>query len=152
MAKLVMQLIEEEIPKRIAIHTPLKGYRLMYYFNKYLESRFLKVKDSTQISMYKDTESDSYFEVFKWEDELLDFKWICIANKLVVEKASLGSIFDSMSFVSYWDKKQKKVDFILEIYDSQLADISDILLKLENIPNISYAQEINKPKTNKEVC
>lgn len=140
MAKFVLEITEEDVV-RIALYTPLKGYKLMYFVNKKIGSYFIRLTREKDLGYYKDEQTQEYFEVFKWNDKTYYQKWFCIKNKLKKEERNLT--LNTLNPVSYWDKKYKKADFILELEEVRPNfEIEMLMTQLREIPEMIYVQEI----------
>ncbi len=127
--------------KLIAIHTTMEDYRLAYFLNKNLGTKFSK---SYSRSDLKDTESGVCFSYFCWYDEGSKLTWHCLANKIIYKQKTNGfSLFDQIDTVSYLINNKKKVDFFIKIDGQERIKEKEIINKIIAIPNVSMAYMID---------
>lgn len=59
----------------LALHTNLEAYQIAFYLNQYCQAKFKRIED-----IYLKNQT-VYFELFEWEDKLLDQKVSLFSNQ-----------------------------------------------------------------------
>ncbi|ETN94716.1 hypothetical protein SAMN04487906_1544 [Zhouia amylolytica] len=97
----------------IAIHSPLKDYRLAYFINHQLSLRLKRTKEDFSYI------EDASFSTFHHNDETTDTTWHLITNvsKIVANETRDADLFGvkSTTVVKYLIPEYKKVDYFLKI-------------------------------------
>lgn len=140
----------EESFTLFALHSSLEDYAVAYALNRYLKSRFTRLRTDLDIA------KDISFPIFEWKDELNDRYWTLISNNLrKEEKRTYHDLFmNEPSYTTYHlIPEYKDVDYIIKI-EGELTTADEALLKtLGNIPEViaTYALDTNKLKSKKNL-
>ena len=135
----------------IAIHSPIEGYRLAFFINKYLKINLKLSKNKLHVNQKK---GSSDFERFTFEDEKKDIRWDLIENKNNIstkENTVANDLFfeTSMQFSLpiFLIPEYKKVDFFLKL-DSESTPLNgnEIVAEIKKIPAITTVYEVNSNK------
>ncbi|UOB19247.1 IPExxxVDY family protein [Abyssalbus ytuae] len=135
----------------IAIHCSLEDYRIAYFLNSYINTKFSRLDfDLKSIT-------DASFSVYEWEDLIDDTKWNLISNisKVSQENDEINLFKKDMSTVTnYYIPEHKKVDYFLKIDNGGIFKQSKFILKkIIEMPQIitAYLIDINQLKSKKNL-
>lgn len=132
----------------IAVHSSMEDYRLAFFLNKYLGTRFVKVHPI-------EIASNKVFQNYEWMDKKNDVCWNVIQNIAEVEtkkKNDSGLLFDGLNGTefAYLLPEHKKVDYFIKINTKEdFWDIQKTIQNIQQVPNIisTYKLAANKIKT-----
>lgn len=114
----------------IAIHSPLKDYRLVYFLNYQLSLKLKRTKDD--FSYIENTS----FSTFHYNDDTTDTAWHLITNisKNVVNETRDTDLFGikSTTVLHYLVPEYKKVDYFLKIDNGDFFYQLNAVLKIIN--------------------
>lgn len=149
MKKIVLQIEEDQNLPSFAIHSPLKGYRLAYLLNRKWNASFEKITHRKQLEIYRRSQAQEPFEVFRWNDEKHLIKCILIKNQLWcspsknIEKSKETLFSPAPKQYFIWRNDCKKADYILEFESFCSCEEIDRFHKcLVQIPDISFVQRL----------
>lgn len=132
----------------IAIHSYLEDYRLAYFLNQHLKTKFKKANYCI------DFNDDASYGVFEWDDIYQDTMWNLISNIAIVQlppKPSTNLFENSESTVTYHlIPEYKNIDYFLKIDNGAIFKDTDLILKsINTIAQITtaYQLDLNKLKS-----
>lgn len=128
----------------IAIHCSLEDYRIAYFLNSYLNTRFQR------LSFNLKSLSDTSFSLYEWNDEVNETQWNLISNISRVDIEDQTGIFKSNTRTNYYIQEHKKVDFFLKIDNGHVFHSAKaVVKKITEIPQVitAYAVDPNQLKS-----
>lgn len=125
----------------IAIHSPVKDYRLAYFLNRSLS---INLKRTREDFNYIDNAS---FSMFHWNDESSETRWDLITNvsKHMVDSGS-EDLFGANYTIhtEYLIPEHKKVDYFLKIDNGDVfCEDKTILKSINEIPHVVTAYAVD---------
>ncbi|MFT4790507.1 MAG: hypothetical protein ACI9KR_000111 [Arcticibacterium sp.] len=124
----------------IAIHTSLEAYRLVYWLNIHLKTKFKRQKNNLDLN------TAAQFSVFDWQDTRTDSYWALLSNKQLSSVALESQDLFSETLLEkkqYLIPEHKGVDFFLKIEDEGYLNIAQLVAQLKQIAVIATAFEID---------
>jgi len=130
----------------VAIHSVKEDHKIVYGLNKYLKSKFKRVKEDFYVSENK------IFPWFEWLDPYYDCYWTFIANTSAVKELLVNSdLFKNESTYTFPKliPEYKEVQYFLKIADNNHIVESEILKLVTKVPEIitAYAVDANNLKS-----
>jgi hypothetical protein len=129
------------------IKTSLDDYRLAYFLNKQLKTRFEKTENNLEFEQNKKKQS---FSLFNYEDIYNYNDWFLISNKFVQTSTNNQTVnlftttnynFDS---INYLIPERKSFDFFLKITGGVKHTLSkELIQNIKSIQQIEAVFEIN---------
>ncbi len=117
----------------IGIKTSLEDYRLAYLLNQALGIHLVKEKENQLLYASK---IGKYFPLFKWEDTVLCYKWLCVGNMLEGCPLNDYTLFGVLPEQVFLEKSYKEVDFFLAVEGSSF-DTQETIQKITQIADTS---------------
>ncbi len=122
----------------IAIHCSLEDYRIAYFLNSYLNTRFQR------LSFNLKSLSDTSFSLYEWNDEINETQWNLISNISRVDLEDQTGIFKSNTRTNYYIPEYKKVDYFLKIDNGHVFHPEKaVVKKITEIPQIITAYTVD---------
>ncbi len=133
----------------IGIKTPLEDYRLAYFLNKQLDTRFKRAEKNLEFEINNEQQS---FSLFSYEDVYHYIDWFLIANKFSQTKTNnqVENLFTPTNFnfesINYLIPERKSFDYFLKITggDINLSDQA-FIQKIKSIHLVEAVFEV-KPE------
>lgn len=144
--KLICEEEEEEEAIWIAIHATLPNYRMAYYLNQSLCTKFKIIVDEDKIIK---KEPNHYFTHFEYLDNRKQKIWKLLQNKsfnIGATNQKIG-LFETENFSStlFLVPEVKIIDFILKIDgSSNTEETKEIIRNINGILNVNKAYELPK--------
>ena len=149
MAKHVLSLeLGDEPLTIIAVHSGEDDYRLVYWLNKILNLRLQREAQDLEFA------NRIFAPWYVFENELEFTRFVLLPNKIEGDTADQGIDLFSGGFkqVYYVLPEFKKANYLLKIEGASDIDLTEILNKLKDLPEIVMAYALNsqqiKSRTN----
>jgi len=149
MAKHVLSFdLDDEPLTIIAVHSGEDDYRLVYWLNKILNLRLQREAQDLEFA------NRIFAPWYVFENELEFTRFVLLPNKIEGDTADQGIDLFSGGFkqVYYVLPEFKKANYLLKIEGASDIDLTEILNKLKDLPEIVMAYALNsqqiKSRTN----
>jgi hypothetical protein len=141
--------LKEEAFTLIALHSSLEDYKVVYLVNRYLKTRFQRLRSDLDFSR------GISFPIFEWRDVVNDKHWTLICNSSRKREAvnSNDLFMNEPSFTLYHlIPEHRDVDYFLKIEEDDTSGES-LVKALASIPNIitAYAIDTDNLKSKKNL-
>lgn len=130
----------------VALHSSLEDYELVYFINKYLNSRFRRCRNDFELTQ------EVSFPIFEWKDEPNNIYWSLVTNNSLSEyHLPRTDLFKGeRSYTAHHlVPERKEVDYFIKVEQPQMNIEADIVKPLQSIPKIitAYQVEIDSLKS-----
>tara|TARA_A100001015_G_scaffold53718_1_gene58907 strand:+ start:388 stop:858 length:471 start_codon:yes stop_codon:yes gene_type:complete len=145
----ILEEVDEEDYKIIAIHSYCEDYRMAYLINANCNSKFLKSKQKISAS-----QPEGDFQVFEWNDRIKGIECYLFSNRSLIfqndnqNDTSLFNLPETKEL--YLVQDLKEADYILKINSG--IDAASLAKKLEIINEVSYCYLPDQSKINLDLC
>lgn len=146
----ILDDFDDESFTLFALHSSLEDYAVVYALNRYLKTRFKRLRTDLDIAQ------GISFPIFEWRDEANDRYWTLISNvSRIKELPGTHDLFmNEPSFKTYHlIPENKEVDYVIKIEGEPMADDELLPGTITDIPGIitAYALDTNKLKSKKNL-
>lgn len=125
----------------IAIHCSLEDYKMAYFLNSFINTKFARLSFNLKLS------NSISFSIYEWMDKVNETTWNLISNISGIDtEEATGILFkkDKSMITNYFIPEHKKVDFFLKIDNENIFDASNMIVKkINEIPQVITAYVVN---------
>jgi hypothetical protein len=131
----------------IAIHCSLEDYKMAYFLNSFINTKFSRLSFDLKLS------TNASFSIYEWEDKINETTWNLLSNNSGIDlEETTGVLFtkDQSMISNYLIPEHKKVDYFLKIDNGNIFEKTKIIIKkINEIPQVitAYAVEPDQLKS-----
>lgn len=146
----ILDDLSEESFSLFAIHSTLEDYAVVYAINRYLKSRFQRLRTDLDI------DKGISFPIFEWKDVSNDRYWTLISNSCrKAEAGKTNELFNNEPSITTYHliPEYREVDYFLKMEGEPDEGEESILKRLSGIPKFitAYAIDTDKLKSKKNL-
>lgn len=125
----------------IAIHCSLEDYKMAYFLNSFINTKFARLSFNLKLS------DKASFSIYEWMDKINETTWNLISNISGIDlEESTGILFkkDKSMIINYFIPEYRKVDYFLKIDNENIFETSNMIIKkINEIPQVITAYAVN---------
>ncbi len=126
----------------IGIHTTLEEFKLAYFLNLKLKTKFAKAKYDLD---FENKKSNASFPVYEYLNTKFNHNWFLIVNKYKSKSKPIKTgLFSSSNIITHLISEKKEIDFFLKLegsFDDEF--IVDAVVNINKISQVITSYTIN---------